>query len=201
MPLTTYDLIDDAIKIGLGALIGAVGTISAALLKNRHDIAASRNSADNEREKERRTNRRRLIEAALTGVEPFIRRHRQLLLATHNSVARSERAIKSGTPLTKAQISSERKNLIEIGGMKTVYAEHYYSAHSHVGSLSLAAASHESKLLSGLLSVATKQRDAILAAGTSGKLPTVDDIKLAIKEFSEIRVKFLGALGELYDAL
>lgn len=201
MPLTAYDLIDDAIKIGLGALIGAASTIAAALLKNRHDIAALKNSANNEREKERRTNRRRLIEAAVTGTEPFIRAHRQLLLATNNSAARAERAIKSGTPLTKVQLDAEREKLLEIGGMKTVYAEHYHSAHSHVGSLALAAASHESKLLSGLVAVATKQRDAILGTGTSGKLPVAADIKSAIKEFGEVRLKFLSALGELYDAL
>lgn len=202
MPLTTYDLIDDALKIGLGAIIGAGSSLAVALLKNRHDVKTFERTVDHEKQKERRANRRRLIESTATATEPFIRSHRQLLIAISNSARRSDEATAKGTPLTGDQIKKERQALHELGKAHGGdYGEQYFTASAQISFLALAAASHESKLLSTLVRKGMGQRDAVLGAGTQGTLPTHATAKTAIKEFGELRMSFITALGKLYDQL
>jgi DNA polymerase III alpha subunit len=202
MPLTIYDLIDDAIKIGLGAVIGAASSLAVALLKNRHDAKSFDRTANHERQKERRANRRRLIESTATATEPFIRSHRQLLIAISNSARRFDEATAKGTPLTSAQIKKEREALHVLGNAQGgTYGEQYFAASAQISFLALAAASHESKLLGALVSKGMGQRDAVLGPGTPGTLPTHAMAKAAIKEFGELRMSFITALGKLYDEL
>ncbi|MEF3066334.1 hypothetical protein [Pandoraea apista] len=188
--MTWIDVASDGVKIGVPALLTAIVSISVAVIGGR-----------NSHRKETSANRRRLIENAVSGAEPFMRSFLLLMTETSNAARQVARAQDGGQTLSTAAIEEKRRPLAEQTEPNSEFHLQYHDAKKEVGLLILAGAEAEATILENLLDFSKKTRNDYFGSNSRGKLPSVTDVLGRIEQFSVMRSAFLTSCGRCYANL
>lgn len=201
MPTTWIDVVDNVVKIGLGAIVGGVSAFVLAMQKYRYDKKSAIEAVDVARSKERRDNRRRLVEGILPKVEPFLRSHRHMIYVAWNEARRKAEAADRGAPLNTEQLEKSRRVILKVGDLQGDYLKNYYDAEACIAILHLAAAGTHANSLNALLRGAMKERDLYLGSESVGKVPDKEKVQEHLVEFTKRHRAFTTALGTFYDEM
>jgi len=199
MPIAWIDIADSAVKIGLGGIIGGIATVLAGRQKNKHEILLGHHSAEREKQKELRANRRRLIEAAATSIDEFFRIHERLAMQAGSSAATVHTIKSKNKELSPEQIKSLRERFTTFCGEG--YFDGYYSVRAQIAMLKLASATEAANALLVACRTAVNYRDLLASKGGPDFIPTMEQAKAARNEFRQKREVFENTLSEYYAQL
>lgn len=201
MPATWLDIVDSAIKIGLGGLIGGAATIATTMLRNQHEKKNVVDGREYEAQKESRSNRRRLMESVVGIIEPFFRSHRDFLITVVNVGIQSDEEIERGGKHSKELATLLYNELYDAAPLEGAYSENYHAATGQIGILMLAGAPKAAEQLRDLVIFLVMQRDGLVSKSLKGELPAADAARQARAEFEKRVEEFLGALATAYNGV
>ncbi|WP_447639543.1 hypothetical protein [Pandoraea norimbergensis] len=190
MPTTWIEVADNAVKIGLGAVVAAWASIHVATLKHKGD-----------RRKDSLDNKRRLLEGAIVETEPFFRLHRTFLNKAQNGSRRADEAKSSGNPFTAEQIAKVRAPMFEMAALDGPYLSRYHDALRQAGFLKLTGSSDEARMLKDLLALCMAHRNCITGPQMPQELQPESEISGMTDQFIAQRNAYEDAIGRHYSAL
>jgi hypothetical protein len=195
---TMIDVLDSAIKIGLGAVVGFVASFLTAMQKNKHDREAALIAADFRRTEELRANQRRLAESAFVLADIFFRAHEDFILEAFSAgkVLSDHREKGSTFP-----IEWQEKYLSEIREKGDgPYVDAYNTALQQISMLKMASAREPAQMLSDLCDDAIAFRNEYFPLKQDW-IPDGEAVRGARVEFSTARTKFEDAMSTYYTNL
>ncbi|MGF6875803.1 hypothetical protein [Paraburkholderia sp. MM5477-R1] len=198
MPVTWIDIADSAVKIGLGGIIGGIATVLVGHQKNKHEVSLGHRSAEREKQKELRANRRRLVEAAATSIDSFFRLHERLAMQAGGSAATVQKFKSENNELSPEKVKELRQRFITLCGDD--YFDGYHSARTQIAMLKLASATEAADALTVACRTAVNYRDLLTSNGANF-IPTVDQAKQSRREFRQKREVFEDTLSNYYAQL
>ncbi|CAE6860712.1 hypothetical protein R75461_07965 [Paraburkholderia nemoris] len=196
MSTSWIDIADSAVKIGLGGIIGGVATLIAGMQRNRHELATERIATERERERELRSNRRRLLETATASVEIFFRLHETVAREAEGAALR---IADQHNPVTANEREWYRKAFRVLCDKDYVAAAD--EARAQITTLKLASASGAAEALKIAISTALGYRDTLAGPKSDGIIPSVDVATKARTEFREKCSLFEKELVAYYDKI
>ncbi|CAH9063135.1 hypothetical protein PSEHALCIP103_02852 [Pseudoalteromonas haloplanktis] len=188
MPKEVLDILDTAVKIGLGALISGTTTYYLTKLNNRNSLLKEQRDYSSLLQKERREKRAKLAEQCIENLDPFF-------TAFSNFLASIDGAVKSGN-LSQEKINPKSESYKFISQYDKKLTDSRVHYHACISKLNLIGFKESRIALNLIIKHEGRIRETIMF----NKIPpTQDDINLYMSKYQKLKDSFYEKLNNEFD--
>lgn len=188
MAKDAFDILDTAVKIGLGALISGITTYYLTKLNNKNAILKEQRENSSILKKEKREKRAKLAEQCIENVDPF-------LTAFSNFLAAIDGSVKSGK-FSEDSTDSKTKCYLFIRKYDQELTDSRVHYHACVSKLNLIGFKDSRLALNRIIKHEGKIRKKIMF---NKEVPTQEDVDKYMSEFQELKDCFYDTLSKEFD--